>query len=302
MSSVYSMGDAALTISDRYDVLVLGDGNDDRASAMINILASKGVRIQRVVIIKYQKEDTLSVQNVFPDVEICSIEINTEQANFLIELMKWDEMFKGTVLMDISCIRTPEMFVLLKYFKETLAKKAVNVAYSFPFDYIFEKDPFMSYTSYHGNLKTNDLLGFGGTLDGTAHPHMVVFLGFEGALSSKVTEDIQFDNLILVNSVPSFFPKYKDISVVNNYNLLTTRLMYVPADNPFATYNFLDSILSADEPACIAPLSTKPVALGVCMYALEHKNLRVVYPVSDQYNHLSTNKVVSTSLYGIKLS
>ncbi len=302
MSLVYSMSDAACTASNSYNTLILGDGSDDRARAMSIILGQKGVHIQRVLIIKYQKEYTLNVQNIFPDAEVFSIEIGTEQANFLIALKQQDKVFQGSVLMDISCIHTPEMFILLKYLKETIAKDYVEVAYSFPFDYRFEKDPFISYTSYHGNLKTNDLLGFGGTLDGTAHPHMVVFLGFEGALSSKVTEDIQFDNLILVNNVPSFFPKYKDISVVNNYNLLTTRLMYVPADNPFATYNFLDSILSADEPACIAPLSTKPVALGVCIYALGHKNLRVVYPVSDQYNHLSTNKVLSTSLYGIKLN
>lgn len=55
------------------------------------------------------------------------------------------------------------------------------------------------------------------------------------------------------------------------------------------------------EHVCIAPLSTKPVALGICMYALAHKNLRVVYPMSDQYNYHRTNRVLRTFIYRVPL-
>ena len=75
---------------------------------------------------------------------------------------------------------------------------------------------------------------------------MIVFLGFEGILSSKVIEDIRYDNLLLVNNLPSFFPKYKDISMINNCELLTShhsKLKYVPANNPFEAYNFLDAVI-----------------------------------------------------------
>ena len=96
---------------------------------------------------------------------------------------------------------------------------------------------------------------------------MIIFLGFEGVLASKVTEDIQYEELLLVNNLPSFFPKYKDICVINNYDLLSThrsKLLYVPANNPFETFNFLDSVFDGKSSLCVAPLSTKPVALGVC--------------------------------------
>lgn len=82
--------------------------------------------------------------------------------------------------------------------------------YSTPFEYDFPEEPFTSYCSYYGNLKTTDLLGFGGISDGLAHSRMIIFLGFEGVLASKVTEDIQYEELLLVNNLPSFFPKYKD--------------------------------------------------------------------------------------------
>ena len=197
----------------------------------------------------------------------------------------------------ISCIHTPEMFVLLKYFKTANPKKKLDIAYSTPFEYDFPEEPFTSYCSYYGNLKTTDLLGFGGISDGLAHSRMIIFLGFEGVLASKVTEDIQYEELLLVNNLPSFFPKYKDICVINNYDLLSThrsKLLYVPANNPFEIFNFLDSVFDGKSSLCVAPLSTKPVALGVCLYAMSHKTLRIVYPTSEHYNDHRTNKVLNT--------
>ena len=105
-------------------------------------------------------------------------------------------------------------------------------------------------------------------------------------------------------NLPSFFPKYKDISMINNCELLTShhsKLKYVPANNPFEAYNFLDAVIDETEQVCTAPLSTKPVALGVCLYALNHPNLRVVYPVSEQYRHHNTNRVHKSYLYEIPL-
>ena len=131
---------------------------------------------------------------------------------------------------------------------------------------------------------------------------MIVFLGFEGALSKKVVEDIYYSDLLLVNGLPSFFPKYKDIAMLCNYQLLTENsyhIEYVPANNPFETYNYLNRLLVQDERACIAPLSTKPVSLGVCLFALKHPNIRIVYPLSEQYIARNTSAVLQTYMYRI---
>lgn len=184
-------------------------------------------------------------------------------------------------------------------------KPHVQIAYSTPFEYEFSTEPFTSYHSYYGNLKTTDILGFGGLSGDMSHSQMIIFLGFEGVLSSKVNEDVKYDKLTLVNNLPSFFEKYKDICVINNDNLLNLsheKLSYVPANNPFEIYNFLSEHLKEDEPACVAPLSSKPVALGVCLYALTHDNLRVVYPMADEYNYHRANSVHNTYLYDIPLN
>lgn len=305
MSLFYSTVDASQIAEYNFDTFILADGSDDRTLAMAKILSEKANCIKTILLLKYQESDIISIKKLFPEASISIITIDKLQVSFLNNLLDILNILSGKkILIDISCIHTPEMFTLLKYFKISNPKENIDVAYSIPFEYEFPTEPFTSYCSYYGNLETNDLLGYGGISDGTSHSQMVVFLGFEGALSSKVTEDIQYNNLLLVNNLPPFFPKYKDISVINNYNLLTTRhskLMYVPASNPFETYNFLDEVLQRNEHACVAPLSTKPVALGVCLYALGHESLRVVYPMSEKYNHHSTNRVLRTSLYSIPL-
>ena len=136
--------------------------------------------------------------------------------------------------------------------------------------------------------------------------------------SWKVDLDIEDINLWLGNFTGTFFDTederrlalwmlcnftyYNDAEI--NHDLLSThrsKLLYVPANNPFETFNFLDSGFDGKSSLCVAPLSTKPVALGVCLYAMSHKTLRIVYPTSEHYNDHRTNKVLNTNIYSIPL-
>ena len=306
MSQHYMMDENIDSISMSYHAFILANSPDDRALEMAKKLALKQDIINNIIIIQYQDLPCTSIFHLFPNSGISIVSAHSSQVSFLNQLNSLKSKINGNLdlLIDVSCIHTPELFTLLKFLRSSCCKERIQVAYSIPFDYDFPGEPFVSYHSYYGDLTTKDLIGYGGISDGKAHSQMIVFLGFEGVLSSKVIEDIQFNDLVLVNNLPSFFPKYKDISVINNYETITThysKLRYVPADNPFETYNFLDLILSPTDHACVAPLSTKPVALGVCLYALNHESLRVVYPMSEKYNQHSTNKVLRTYLYNIPL-
>ena len=148
-----------------------------------------------------------------------------------------------------------------------------------------------------------ELFGFSGVSHETNND-LYLFMGFEGALALKVTEDTAYKELNLINNLPSFYQKYKDISIVNNYQLMQNQkscMLYTPADNPFETYNLLENSIGSDTYACIAPLSTKPVALGVCLFALSHEKVRVVYPISQKYNASNTVDTYKTYVYNISL-
>lgn len=306
MSILYGIAEASQVIKYDADVFIMASGSDDRAVAMLNWLSKAPNKVSKVLLLRYDAFDECILKTSFPSADIVTIDISGDMISFLSNLQVNENILKSQkIIIDITSIRIPEMFPLLKSIKLINEQACLEIAYSTPIEYEFDGEPFTSYHSYFGNLKTIDLVGFGGTSEDMSHSQMVIFLGFEGVLSAKVSEDVRYDKLTVVNNLPSFFEKYKDISVINNFDLLTRRhdkIRYVPANNPFETFNFLTSQLEDEEPACVAPLSTKPVALGVCLYALAHDNLRVVYPTADEYKHHRANSVHNTYLYSIKLS
>lgn len=306
MSILYDITEASQVTEYDAEVFILASGSDDRAIAMLNWLRNAPNTIAKVLLLKYDAFDECILKTTFPSADIVTIDVSGDMVSFLSNLQSNEDILKSQkIIIDITSIRIPEMFPLLKSIKLINEQACLGIAYSTPIEYEFDAEPFTSYHSYFGNLKTIDLVGFGGTSEDMSHSQMIIFLGFEGVLSAKVSEDVRYDKLTVVNNLPSFFEKYKDISVINNFDLLTRRhdkIRYVPANNPFETFNFLANQLEDEEPACVAPLSTKPVALGVCLYALAHDSLRVVYPTADEYKHHRANSVHNTYLYGIKLN
>lgn len=303
MGFLYSMNTANEVDYSSVDLFILAGGVDERSAAMTRSLAEKSQHISKVLLLKYEDFDESTLYAAFPEAEIIPLSVTGEQVEFLQSLQARKELFENNnILIDITSIRIPEMFMLFKFFRMADRGKQLSVAYATPVEYEFQEEPFTSYRSYYGNLKTMDLLGYGGMSDDMSHSQLVIFLGFEGILSAKVNEDVRYSKLKLVNNLPSFYEKYKDICVINNYDLLASRherLSYVPANNPFETYNFLSEQLGDGETACIAPLSAKPVALGVCMYALDHESVRVVYPVADAYTPHRANSTHSIYVYNL---
>ena len=306
MSRLYSIVEANSIKSNSDDVFILAGEKDERTIAAARIVSEKPNNIKTVLLLKYDPIDEEIVHSFFPEANIQEISISSDPITFLTALQQHsDTLLYKRLMVDITAIRVPEMFMLFKFFKLLGRTDTVSVVYSTPMEYEFQEEPFTSYHSYYGNLETIDLPGYGGMSGDMSHTQMLVFLGFEGVLSEKVTEDIKYDKLKLINNLPSLYEKYKDISVINNYKLLASRhekLSYVPANNPFEVYNFLEENLSENELACAAPLSTKPVALGVCLYALNHESLRVVYPTADRYVPHRANSVHKTYIYSVEIA
>lgn len=65
--------------------------------------------------------------------------------------------------------------------------------------------------------------------------------------------------------------------------------------------SFLEKEYADEASVCISPLATKPVALGVCLFALNYEKVRIVYPISDVYSSHVTNRVIKTLVYEISL-
>lgn len=292
------------------DTLIISHQKDTRSLYSIEKLLEKGVPIKNIVILNYNRviEKKMLIKKLNLDesmINLLIVDIPTEQGEFIIELKKLKKLFnKDNLALDISCMNIPHMFLFLKYLKNNFNSISLQIFYTIPSDYIFSENPFISYKSYHGDLKTAEVLGYSGNSVKTKNANLIVFLGFEGALSLKVIEDIKYKDLTLANALPAYFQKYKDITVINNYETINQAknvLEYVPSSNPFEVYNYLSEKDKLSEGLCIAPLSTKPIALGVCLYALQNPEVRVVYPASKGALTEITTDIFETIVFEVNL-
>lgn len=288
------------------DCFICAAHDDERSTESITKIREKHVRVKHAFIIKYDSGiDSTALKAAFEGVSE-EVVVSHDVNSFILQFKKRIKPYVNKkIVVDISCIRIPDIFSLMKILKLNMHRQNIPCIYSVPYDYEYYAGDF-SYKSSLGDLQNYELTGYGGEYDSADQTSTyVVFLGFEGALSLKVLEEATYANLDFVNSLPSLSQKYKDISIVNNRSAITGKtpasMLYAPADNPFEVYNFLEHRYSDLSSVCVSPLGTKPVALGVCLFALEHENVRIVYPVSDVYSQRMANKVVKTWVYDIAL-
>lgn len=278
-------------------VFILAYGYEDRSLYSLKLMIEKDYLPLSIIVFNYEK-DKPDLSFIPSEVDICLINLSKTYGDFLDKLLAIDaDIWKKKIVIDISCIRIPELFPLMKFLKIRSEIEIVDILYSIPYDYSFSNEPFTSFKTYDGDLEVYELMGFSGLGEDDTRKNLLIYIGFEGSLSLKIAEEISYQDLTIINNFPSYSLKYKDISIVNNYHLIIdnkTKIQFSPADNPYEVYNILHELLKDKSGACIAPLSTKPVALGVCMYALDHDNIRVVYPISMQYNSSPTSKVYRT--------
>lgn len=305
-SVVYQMSQIDDYAFDSIDCFVCAAHDDERSTGGIAKIIESGTQVKHAIIIKYDNGSKSDALNRILKGSCEEIVVPSDLNGFITLFRKAiSPYFNKKIVVDISCVRTPDVFSIMKILKLNKHMETISCVYSVPYDYEYFAGDF-SYKASLGDLQNYELTGYGGDYDPSEEDATyVVFLGFEGALSLKVLEEAEYKRLTFVNSLPSLYQKYKDISILNNRSSITGKrhdsILYTPADNPFEVYNFLEQLYEDLPSVCISPLATKPVALGACMFALDHETVRVVYPISDVYSPHITSQVVKTWVYEISL-
>lgn len=311
-SIIYEMSEFSNQIDLLKDsLLIIAIDNEERSHYALKEFAATNSIGRSAIVFDYNSiigEETIHVLESI--VQRDSIQVirgfPKSQIEF-VEQIRNSQLLKDAkkIVIDISCILTPYLFLLIKCIIMWNTDVEIFAINTLPFDYAFSESPFTSYRSFYGDLKMEEILGYSSSKELNQESDLFIFAGFERALALKVKEDTEYNNLFFVNALPSYHQKYKDISILNNYQLLLSeqcKRLYTPAINPFEVYNLLDKHIASDRSVCIAPLSTKPIALGICLYALNHDNVRIIYPFSDKYESEKSHEVYKSYVYNVILS
>ena len=289
-----------------YDLFVVTlNDKEQRSWAMLNkLLEYPQVRIKTLVVFDFKNESETILRNLREhgfdkDNLIIFDKKESRHLNIPESLLSLKIEKDSIVGLDITCIPTPHFFAILS----TFYKIGIipYIYYTEPQDYEFSEAIRSSYCSIDGPITTKEVVGFSGVTvnkEGNSNRILICILGFDDNIMPEVIDATAPEKLVVVNGFPSYYPKYKDFSQISNIRILegdyasrleqgesSRKMYYVDTRNPFESYNLMSHLDAKYENMCIdvVPMGTKPVALGICQYALEHDNIRVVFPFPDKY-------------------
>ena len=198
---------------------------------------------------------------------------------------------KTKIGIDISAMPIPIFVQILHFLFEAYTDKQIFIYYTEP--QLYNLDNLFDFHSLKGEIDLRAIPGFEGKSTQEDQVKRIVFymLGFEmNYLNSLIPRDMKADSIIPINGFPSYFPKYKDISMINNnvnYYELDIKMVFSEANNPFEIYNQLCDLKRRYDDYCIDIVSagTKPMALGACLFALKNSEygVRILFPFPNEY-------------------
>lgn len=115
----------------------------------------------------------------------------------------------------------------------------------------------------------------------------IAFLGFEGKRAAAVHQEISDDSSITIPviTMPSIRPGWSSLAfeanqiLFDNARISCQGIEYVDALDPYASYNLIENVQvrNPQKHIVISPLGTRPVSLGVLLYAMRHEESEVYF-------------------------
>jgi len=211
------------------------------------------------------------------------------------------------VVIDFTAIQIPILFVLLKKLYYQYKKTNLRLLYSEPDSYAMGRK-----TVFTENISVvQNIPGYFCSEQqvGVKRRLLIVLLGFEGKLVSETYRSVQPDKIIAINGFPAFKPGLQNISLLNNVQILNEiemdhEILSSPANDPFETGKLLTSLYMKYKDKFniyIAPLGTKPQALGACLCAIKNKDINIIFPFPEKIRSKSSLGVGKQWMYEIEL-
>ena len=308
------------------DLFVGGISLEERCPQGWNLLKKSNINIRRKIMFYFKEIIQTKESNRIEKIIFDKL-FDMTQNDFRIKSGLYDEIgglrefekcldeinfnsIKRNIMIDISVMIKPYIFILLRYLLDIKKLRVLYLLYTEPNIYQEPKSRLHQKESVFftkGTVKIGEIPGYSGWKDLKKRDILIILLGFEGNRAIEITNAIEPEITIPVNGFPAYRPEFKDISIISNEELLREpstfkNLTYAPANDPFETNRVLESIHtkhSKDYNITLAPIGTKPMSLGSCLFALQHPECRIVYPYPTEYNLKVSKGFGNTWIYMI---
>ena len=152
-SVVYKMEQIGGYIFDTVDCFICAAHDDERSTEGISKMLASGVQVEHAIIIKYNNGSHSTALNKLFEGRAQEISVSNDVNSFILQFKKSIKPYiNKNIVIDISCVRIPDMFSIMKILKLNDHTKHIPCIYSVPYDYEYFAGDF-SYKSSLGDLQ-----------------------------------------------------------------------------------------------------------------------------------------------------
>ncbi|QDW27225.1 hypothetical protein FFJ24_021300 [Pedobacter sp. KBS0701] len=214
----------------------------------------------------------------------------------------------SSVCIDITCLSQPILFLLVKIFLSEIKPKRLFASYTEPKKYLKVNKVLTDdeeFELYDGIVGCNYSVPGFSKINRNDNEMLVAPFGFERQRLISIYENVEpKGGLIPILGFPSFVPGWDLTALYMNYKVLSDaeseqKIKLCDASCPFGIYELLkliNSIYSQDFRLLLAPLGTRPHALGMAIFATKYKDCHLIYDFPIEKNFRS-EKVLKSSMY-----
>lgn len=216
------------------------------------------------------------------------------------------------ICVDVTGFMRPHMMYIVNYLKIRGVRK-LDIIYTEPGHYSsLDQTKFSSEHVY----EVRQVAGYEGfSNNDTANDFLIVGAGYENRLISEVAEEKEKASKAIVLGLPSLQADMYQQNVLRAHAASDSlgdvkRKVFAPANDPFATATIISQLVAEEEAVegitnlFLAPLSTKPQALGFSLFFLRECASRpatIVYPFSRNYSADSSSRIGRIWKYSLEL-
>jgi hypothetical protein len=192
------------------------------------------------------------------------------------------------VVIDATTTGVAELLYILRWISRIKRQIKVHILYAEPASYPPRSKVANDYGKHQFNLSNysigyKSLPGFAKTVLGDSKTHLVALLGFERVRLGQLLQNDEgayIESITPIFGVPGFKPAYDKHSAFQNIDSLKykgEKPQFASANNPYESYCVLRYIRECipDEVLQIAPIGTKPMAIGACLFILQNMDAKV---------------------------
>ncbi|WP_162919511.1 hypothetical protein [Malaciobacter mytili] len=298
--------------SKNYDLFISGYTEE----TMVRSVYDKVDSIKKVWLIfpDYHLTSIPSEENFTETISIDNTYLESTFTNNFFTNYSLDKYIDKKICIDITGFIKPYIFSLIRLFKENNFKN-IDIIYSEPKYYKDkEKTKFSSQI-----LSVRAINFFNSSNPDTSKDMLIINAGYDINLISSVIErysSIKQKKLLLGS--PPLMPDMLQENLLNIENIKNDfhsfNPLFSPANNPFETANVISTYIQEYTQKnkitnlYIAPLATKPQALGLLLFLMAEKvklekehniKIKVIYPFTESYSSSAGKEISRINIYNL---